>query len=195
MDFTTNLVESYYSANANVVGLSMYFPEVLPYWSNDLFRARMNVSLFEYSYSNAFYQVVHVPKGYKYNCSSALYSNANVTCILDLSRNTTLTTQMYNFMRSTAGIYSFDLGFDIEKSNFTNTNFMSNFKTYMNIFLSNAMNLELIDFGDQIQAIYNRTYTVTNFLADMSTIYNQYAPLLYTNGPGITEAADSSWVS
>jgi hypothetical protein len=29
----------------------------------------------------------------------------------------------------------------------------------------------------------------------MSTIYNKYAPLLYTNGPGITEAADSSWVS
>jgi hypothetical protein len=42
--------------------------------------------------------------------------------------------------------------------------------------------------------IYNRTYTATNFVSDVNLIYNSFYGA-YCNGPGISENADSSWIS
>jgi hypothetical protein len=71
---------------------------------------------------------------------------------------------------------------------------MSNFEAYMNIFSWASINLELIDYGDSLSAIYNITYTASNFVSDVGTINNALYGL-YVNGPGISETADSSWVS
>lgn len=71
---------------------------------------------------------------------------------------------------------------------------MTNFKNYMNIFSYASINLELIDYGDSLSSIYNITYTVNNFTSDVTKITNAYYGL-YVDGPGISENADSSWVS
>lgn len=185
MDFTTNIISAQWTNN-NAVGVATTLPELLPYLnnSNSIYGSRINLTLFDHSYNNIFYQVLHVPKGYKYNCSSTIYGVA-VSCTLDLSANSTLLNQMLNLMYNYANYGAFDLGYDIEKSNFTSAKYFTNFRTFTNIFSTASINIELIDYGDQIQSIYNRTYTVSNYLSDISTIQSSLY-YLFVNGPGLT---------
>ncbi len=71
---------------------------------------------------------------------------------------------------------------------------MTNFKNYLNIFANAMINVELIDYGDSLQSIYNINYTANDFVQDVKTISNAYYNA-YINGPGISEHADSSWIS
>lgn len=70
------------------------------------------MSRFDGRYSNMFAYFFHVPKGYKYDCNSALYGG-NITCIKDLSNDPTLTAAMYRIFYDFANYYSVDLGYDI----------------------------------------------------------------------------------
>lgn len=116
-----------------------------------------------------------------------------MSCLLDLATNTTLTSQINTFIYATAGWAACDVGYDMEMSNFASSLYMNNFKTYTNMFSRNGYNVELIDYSDQIQALYNRTYTAAHWMADLSLIYTA-AWGFNVNGPGVTEAADGSWV-
>jgi hypothetical protein len=191
MNFKQNAIQLGY-ASWNVIGLSMSFPEVIPYLNNTLFITRLNASVFNLDYNSLFYQSMHVPKGYKYNCSSTIYG-ANVSCTLDLALNSTLLNQMNKYFYYNTYFYTLDLGYDMEKSNFSASKYFSNFKAEMNLFSSDAINIELVDYGDQMGTIYNRTYNVFNFTSDVNIIYNGYGMSL--TGPGITQNADTSWVS
>ena len=114
---------------------------MLPYFNNSLFVSRTKFSAFDLQANNLFYQIVHVPKGYKYNCSSAIYGS-NVTCTLDLALNNTLISQMSNYLYYYTRSYAADLGLDLEMSNFsTASNYYKNFKTYFNIFAADLINL------------------------------------------------------
>ncbi len=62
------------------------------------------MSRFDGSYSNMFVHYYHVPKGYKYGCSSTIYGG-NVTCIKDLSLDPTLTSVMAKFFYNFADYY------------------------------------------------------------------------------------------
>lgn len=173
--------------------MSMYLDEVLPYFNNSLFVSRTKFSAFDLSATNLFYQIIHVPKGYKYNCSTVIYGS-NITCTLDLALNSTLISQMNNYLYYYTRSYSADLGLDLEKSNFsTASNYYKNFKTYFNIFSTDYINLELLDYGDLAASTYNRTYTVSNFISDISAVQNNYG--IYITGPGITQLASNTWVA
>ena len=192
MDFTTNVMTLQYPYS-NSVGLSLYLPEVIPYVNDPIFLSRINMSRFDGHYANMFSYYLHVPKGYKYNCNTTLYGG-NITCIQDLSTDPSLTTALNNLFYDYSNYYSVDLGYDIERANFSKAAYMNNFKKYMNIFSNDGINLELIDYGDSLSSIYNITYTVNNFISDVSTItYSYYG--LYVDGPGISENANSSWVN
>lgn len=82
-------------------------------------------------------------------------------------------------------------------SNFsTSSKFFANFKSYMNTFwLTDSVNIELIDYGEQTATLYNRTYTVSNYISDATTILDYYYYNIEVTGPGITQNADSSWIS
>lgn len=192
IDFTQNTIATTYPYY-NTVGISMYLNEIIPYLNHSVFISRTKLSMFDSSFHNIFYQSIHVPRGYKYNCSSAIYGG-NVTCTLDLALNSTIISQMNNYLYNYANSYGADLGLDLEKSNFTTTsNYYKNFKTYFNLFSWDYINLELLDYGDLAATIYNCTYTVTNFISDISSIQNNYG--IYITGPGITQLASNTWVA
>lgn len=194
IDFTQNTIATTFPYT-NTVGISMYLNEIIPYLNNTIFISRTKFSMFDSSLHNIFYQTIHVPRGYKYNCSSIIYG-ANVTCTLDLSLNSSsgIISQMNNYLLNYARPYAVDLGLDLEKSNFTTTtNFYKNFKSYFNIFAADYINMELVDYGDLVSTIYNRTYNVTNFISDISLVQNNYG--IYITGPGITQNASSTWVA
>lgn len=171
----------------------MYLNEVLPYFNNSLFASRTTFSAFDLSANNLFYQTIHVPMGYKYNCSTVIYGS-NITCTLDLALNSTLISQMSNYLYLNTRSYSVDLGLDLEKSNFsTASNYYKNFKAYFNIFSGDYINMELLDYGDLAASTYNRTYTVNNFISDISSVQNNYG--IYITGPGITQHASNTWVA
>ena len=91
VDFTKNIeVLSY--PTSNMIGLSMYMPELINYLTSPVFLTRVNSSRFNGDWSNVFYQSVHVGLGYKYNCNASLYGTTNATtivCIKDLATNST----------------------------------------------------------------------------------------------------------
>lgn len=191
IDFTQNTIATTYPY-FNTVGISMYLDEVLPYFSSSVFISRAKFSAFDLSARNLFYHIIHVPKGYKYNCSTAIYGGS-VACTLDLALNSSLSpmnSYLYNYTNS----YAADLGLDLERSNFsTASNYYKNFKTYFNIFSTDYINLELLDYGDLAAATYNRTYTVSNFISDISAVQNNYG--IYITGPGLTQLAGNTWVA
>ena len=91
---------------------------------------------------------------------------------------------MNNFFYKYANYYSVDLGWDMEKANFSRTAYMTNFQNYYKLFSTSYVNIELMDFGDKY-IISGRNYTAANFVSDVSTIYNSWYGA-YANGPGIT---------
>lgn len=101
---------------------------------------------------------------------------------------------MANFIYGTAAYYCCDVGYDMEKSNFTKSSYINNFLSYLPYYGNYGYNMELIDMADQFSSLYNRTYTATNWMSDLTSITNRVYGIIF-NGPGITEAADSSWVS
>lgn len=145
-----------------MIGVSMYLPELLNYLTSDVFLTRVNASQFDGDWSNSFYQSIHVGLGYKYNCSSTIYG-ATVVCTKDLAANTSLLNALQKYIQSYTNLYGVDLGWDMERSNFSSTTYFNSFKAYMNIFYYDSINLELIDEGDKMLQNYNRTYTVANF--------------------------------
>ena len=145
-DFTRNVISGGYSPG-NVVGISMYFPELIPLWNNSLFIARQNTSMFDKWYSNAFSLIIHVPRGYKYGCSTTVYGGT-VTCTYDISTNAPLTTAINKFFYDYGNFFAIDLGWDMERSNFSRSSYMTNFRNYFNLFSSSGINIELVDFGD-----------------------------------------------
>lgn len=54
--------------------------------------------------------------------------------------------------------------------------------------------MEVIDYGDQLSSILGTNYTVSNFTSYLASIKAAYSGLYFT-GPGITQNADSSWIS
>ena len=51
----------------------------------------------------------------------------------------------------------------------------------------------MLDYGDLAASTYNRTYTVDNFISDISSIQNNYG--IYITGPGLTQLASNTWVA
>ena len=139
--------------------------------------------MFDRSYTNIFTIILHVPLGYKYGCTTTIYGTT-VTCTYDISTNTTLTTAMNKFFLGYGNYFKVDLGWDMEKANFSRTAYMTNFQNYYKLFSTSFVNIELMDFGDKY-IISGRNYTAANFVSDVSTIYNSWYGA-YANGPGIT---------
>ncbi len=61
---------------------------------------------------------------------------------------------------------------------------MNNFKAYINSVSTQLINIELIDYADQLISIYNRNYTVDNLITDISLINKSVGYPIYA--PGIT---------
>ncbi len=129
-----------------MVGLSMYLPEMISYLTSPVFLTRVNSSKFNGGWDHLFYQSIHVGLGYKYTCNTSLYGTTNTTtivCLKDLAINGTPTT-LEKYIHANTNYYGVDLGWDMEKSNFTSTTYFNNFKAYMNIFYVDSINLELL---------------------------------------------------
>jgi hypothetical protein len=142
-NFANNVVTTQIPTISNSVGLSMYFQETYLLFGNPLFQYYVNNSRIFGLYLNVFYQSYHVPIGYKYGCSISLFNLTNsslISCIYDLSLNTTITTQMKSFFASYGNYYSIDLGWDLQKANFTNktSTYVKNFIAYQNLFYSSG---------------------------------------------------------
>lgn len=115
-NFANNVVSVQVPIFWNPVGLSMYFQETYLLFANPLFQYYINNSRIWGLYLNNFYQGYHVPIGYKYGCNPSLFNVTNsslITCIYDLSLNTTITAQMKNFFANYGDYYGIDLGWDM----------------------------------------------------------------------------------
>jgi hypothetical protein len=113
VDFTANVISPGTYPHANTVGLSMYLPEVKDLFNNSLFKGYIWNSAVFNRYSAVFYQSFHVPLGYKYNCSTALYSGASVTCTYDMAANSSFLTTVEKFIYDMTNYYGVDIGWDL----------------------------------------------------------------------------------
>lgn len=113
VDFTANVIAPGSYPYANTVGLSMYLPEVKDLFNSSLFKGYIWNSAVFNRYSAIFYQSFHVPLGYKYNCSTALYSGASVTCTYDMAANSTFIPTMEKYIYDMTNYYSVDIGWDL----------------------------------------------------------------------------------
>jgi len=145
-NFVNSVVTTSVYAKPNSVGLSMYLQDTYHLFGNTLFQHYINNSLFYGYFINSFYQSYHVPVGYKYNCSASIYNVTNsslINCTVDLSSNTTILSQMSNFFYNFGDYYATDLGWDLQKANFSNKTgaYFKNFKTYENLFFNSRINV------------------------------------------------------
>jgi hypothetical protein len=104
---------------------------------------RFNDSLFQNYLSNSnvygnwygnFDQAIHMPVGYKYNCTTAnQLTNTTNNCTLDLSTNSSqsLLTSIAQYLWNTTQGYAASLGWDMQAADFTNTNYMRNFANFV----------------------------------------------------------------
>jgi hypothetical protein len=198
VSFQSGVVSTYSYMMSNAVGLSMNFDELLPYFNSDLFQNYLlNSNIYGDWYSN-FDQSIHMPIGYKFNCSIVQsLTNGTSTCTKDLM-NDTLLTNIGNYLWNVTMYYACSIGWDMEDANFTNQDYLKNsFKKFVFDLYPKAryqpFNIEVVDKGDQFGALgLNPNYTATNFVADCNAVNNVVYGLMMT-GPGVTEAADVSW--
>jgi hypothetical protein len=198
-DFVYNVTSTTIKTTYNSVGLSMYLQDTYPYFGNALFQRSINISLLYGKYINGFYQSYHVPVGYKYNCTASLFNVTNsslINCTVDLAANTTTLTLMNNFFNNYGNYFGVDLGWDMQRANFSNKTgaYYLNFRKYQLLFSSARINMEAADFGDQLSSQLGSNFTVSTFINHLGFIKSYYTGLYFT-GPGITQNADSSWIA
>ncbi len=168
----------------------------------------MNSTLFQgyftnskaYGSTNSQFSVgLKFPKGYKYNCSAYTSNGLNATCVYSYSP---IMTRISTFCKNVGPTINQNLnyGFDMEGANFSNTNFVSYFTSFMSTIISTVgqsyyyVPVELFDEADTFAAnnIFPN-YTSQSYINDMKGAMSAY-PSSYYYGPGITESADPSWL-
>jgi hypothetical protein len=176
----------------------MDFENVYPLFDDQLLKGyTMNSNIYGDWYAT-FDQSIHMPLGYKYNCTlqAALAGNVTSNCTKDIN-NDTLLTSLGHYIYNTTMYYAFNLGWDMQNSNFSNTNYIQSvFKSFLNK-LSNLagqpFNMELVDKGNLYTAMgIKNNYTAVQFVQDCNYVNNVVYGLIMT-GPGTTAEADSSW--
>ena len=75
-----------------------------------------------------------------------------------------------------------NLGWDMEKANFSRTTYRTNMANFYYNLWGNWVNIELIDMGDKLT-----NYTATNLLSDTSRIASATYYTAYIFAPGLTE--------
>lgn len=92
VNFATYSSCSDYSVFSNPVGMTMDFPTVSQYFNDQLFQRYILNSNIYGNWNSNFRQYIHVPVGYKYNCTLVAEIGGNNTsnCTYDLKNNTLL---------------------------------------------------------------------------------------------------------
>ena len=127
VDFTKNYQESTFSFPSNMAGLSYNFAQI--YASNmnlTLFQSMVSISrLFGSARSNFGISLkMQYPVGYKYNCSAYTAMGRAGTCTYDYSA---IMTRISAFCRNSGPttLSRVSIGFDLQRSDFTNAAFNS----------------------------------------------------------------------
>lgn len=177
VNFSSIISEGPYITYSSI-GISYDFNTLIPYLNSTLLLGYLKNAKIYNNDNLLFYQTIHMPLGYKYGCASTLFGGSAVNCTLDISTNSTLVNNMNVFFEVTQYM-GVNLGWDMEKSNFTRNAYKNNFANYYFGFWGNDVNVELVDRGDLMT-----NYTATSLNADIPRVY----PL--TNGfilaPGLT---------
>lgn len=132
IDFTKNYQESSFTFPNNMAGLSYSFPQIYATNMNQsLFQSYISGSrLFGSSRSNfAISLKVQYPMGYKYNCSAYTAMGRAGACIFDYSA---IMTRISAFCKNAGptSLSRVSIGFDLQKSDFTNTAFNTFISSY-----------------------------------------------------------------
>lgn len=201
-DFT-NFQSSGNSMLSNFVGIGVNFSQV--------YTSAMNTTLFQallanskaFGSINSMFSIslkMQWPKGYKYNCASYTSIGISTTCTYSYS---TILAKVTAFAKAAAPVSNNQMviGFDMESANFSNSNFMTYFQSFCGAIASSVgsgfyvVPIELFDGADLFSAnSIQPNYTATNFVNDINTLLAQNNFYTYY-GPGVTQAADPSWLS
>lgn len=196
-----NYQASGYTIGRNFAGAS------IPY--QQIYLTAINTTLFQGYFSNskafgstysmmALHIKMQYPKGFKYNCSSYTSMGISATCTFNYQANIT---RLSAFTKN-AGPYTNQnvvIGFDMEGANFSNTNFVSYFSSFISGMVSSVgtgfymVPIELVDGADTFAANnISANYTAQNFINDMTVVLGMSSTYFY--GPGVSQGADSSWM-
>jgi hypothetical protein len=188
----------------NFVGVSLNFSQIYSAaMSSTLFMGLLANSKAFGSFNSQFALSVKTqwPKGYKYNCTQYSSLGFNATCLFNYSSiNAKITTFAKAAGANVNGQVIF--GFDMENANLGNANFLTILTSYasaMQTVIGSGFYttpVEPFDEADNFAAqgiIAN--YSATNFVSDVTAILGASGAATPIYGPGITQAADPSWLN
>jgi hypothetical protein len=114
VNFLSDITQTNSIVYSNAIGLSMNFDELISRFNDSLFQGYISNSQIYRNWRSNFDQAIHMPAGYKYNCSTVKkMTNGTSTCILDLSANSTLLTQISDYLLNYTNDYGASLGWDM----------------------------------------------------------------------------------
>ena len=196
-----NYQASGYTFGRNFAGVS------IPY--QQIYLSAINSTLFQgyFSNSKAFGSTfsmmalsikMQYPKGFKYNCPAYASMGISATCTFNYQANIT----RLSAFTKTAGPYTNQnvaIGFDMEAANFSNSNFLSYFSTFLSGLISSVgggfylVPIELVDGADTFAANnVSANYTAQSFISDMTAVLGLSGASF--SGPGVSQGADASWM-
>lgn len=123
------------------IGLTYDFPTLIPHLTDLVLIGYLNNAAIYNNSDYLFWQTIHCPIGYKYNCSSTLFGGASINCTVDISANSTLYGNLNSFFYLTGQYWASNMGWDMEKANFSRTAYKTNMANYYYSLWGNWVNV------------------------------------------------------